>query len=170
MKASTCHNMTLGTDTFQLFVSAVTSKKKLFETVFNSFHFLIIATKNSILDVAGVLGATLIADIFVLLHLNQFEVNFGFIQKSVNQFEWQRRWLVAIRWEYADFKQLEKTAVHSMFVWLGINFIMHSCKNESIKYFFSIKYKCRTGGQQNKQASISAFQSISLQLLPIFAI
>ena len=53
-------------------VSAVTSKKQLFETVFNSFHFLIIATKNSILDVAGVLDATLITDIFVLLHLNQF--------------------------------------------------------------------------------------------------
>ena len=39
---------------------------ELFGTVFNSFYFLIIATKNSILDVAGVLDPTLITDIFAL--------------------------------------------------------------------------------------------------------
>ena len=38
----------------------------LFETVFGSFYFLIIATKKLILDVAGVLDPTLITDIFAL--------------------------------------------------------------------------------------------------------
>ena len=52
---------------------------ELFETVFNSFYFLIIATKNSILDVPGVLDPTLITDIFALHSWNQFEVNFGFM-------------------------------------------------------------------------------------------
>ena len=37
-----------------------------FGTVFNSFYFLIIATKNSILGVAGVLDPTLITGIFAL--------------------------------------------------------------------------------------------------------
>ena len=67
MEASTCPNMTLiDTYTFQFFVSAVISKMELFGTVFKSFHFLIIATKNSILDVACVLDPTLITDTFVL--------------------------------------------------------------------------------------------------------
>ena len=39
---------------------------EFFGTVFNSFYFLIIATKNSILDVAGGLDPTLITDIFAL--------------------------------------------------------------------------------------------------------
>ena len=52
MEASTCHNDTY---TFLFFVSAVTSKMELFGTIFNSVRFLIIATKNSILDVVGVL-------------------------------------------------------------------------------------------------------------------
>ena len=39
---------------------------ELFGTVFNSFYFLIIVTKNSILDVAGALDPTLIMDIFGL--------------------------------------------------------------------------------------------------------
>ena len=56
---------------------------ELFETVFNSFYFLIITIKNSILDVAGVLDPILITDIFAL---HQFEVNFGFLKKSDNQF------------------------------------------------------------------------------------
>ena len=42
---------------------------KLFGSVFNSFYFLIIATKNSMLDVAGVLDPILTTDIFVLLNL-----------------------------------------------------------------------------------------------------
>ena len=66
MEASTCYNMTLDTYTFQFFVSAITSKMELFGTIFNSFHFLIIGTKNSIVDVVGVLDPTLITDIFVL--------------------------------------------------------------------------------------------------------
>ena len=61
---------------------------KLFETVFNSFYFLIIATKNSIVDVAGVLDLTLSLQAFSLciVGFNQFEVHFGFLKKSVNQF------------------------------------------------------------------------------------
>ena len=39
---------------------------ELFGTVFNSFYSLIIAIKNSILAVAGVLDPTLITDIFAL--------------------------------------------------------------------------------------------------------
>ena len=67
MESSTYHNMTLDTHTFQFFVSIVTSKMELFGTVLNNFYFLIIATKNSILDVAGVQYPTLITDIFALL-------------------------------------------------------------------------------------------------------
>ena len=51
---------------YSFFVSAVTSKMELFGTIFNSFNFLIIATKNSILDVSGVLDPTLITDTFAL--------------------------------------------------------------------------------------------------------
>ena len=39
---------------------------KLFGTIFNSFYFLMIAAKNSILDAAGVLDPVLITDIFAL--------------------------------------------------------------------------------------------------------
>ena len=63
MEASTCHNDTY---TFLFFVSAVTSKMELFGVTFNSFHFLIIATKNFILDVVGVLDPTLITDSFAI--------------------------------------------------------------------------------------------------------
>ena len=52
--------------TFSFFISIVTSKMELFGTIFNSFYFLIIAIKNSILDVAGVLDLTLITDTFAL--------------------------------------------------------------------------------------------------------
>ena len=55
-----------GTYTFSFFVFAVTSKMELFGTIFNSFHFLTTATKNSILDVAGILDPTLITDTFAL--------------------------------------------------------------------------------------------------------
>ena len=66
METSTCHNMALDTYTLQFFVSIVTSKMELFGTVLNSFCFLIIAAKNSILDVAGVLDPILITNIFAL--------------------------------------------------------------------------------------------------------
>ena len=52
MEASTCH-----TYTFLFSVSTVTAKMEFFGTIFNSFHFLIIAIKNSILDVAGILAS-----------------------------------------------------------------------------------------------------------------
>ena len=66
MEASTSHNMTLDTCTFYFFVSIVTSKMELFGTVFNSVYFLIIATENSILDVADIPDPVLITDIFAL--------------------------------------------------------------------------------------------------------
>ena len=46
------------------FRTTVTSKTELFVTVFDSFHYLTIFTKISILDAAGVLDLTLITDIF----------------------------------------------------------------------------------------------------------
>ena len=51
---------------FLVFVSIVTSKMELFVNAFNSFYFLIIATKNSILDAADVLDPTPITEIFAL--------------------------------------------------------------------------------------------------------
>ena len=87
---------------------------ELFVTTFDNFRSLTIARKISILDDGGVLNPTVIKDIFasldwILTHLfknlaifwcfhgkekesignewvNQFEANFLFIQKSVNQF------------------------------------------------------------------------------------
>ena len=46
--------------------TTVTSKMEIFVTIFDNFHFLAIATKISILDVAGVFDPTLITDIFAL--------------------------------------------------------------------------------------------------------
>ena len=46
--------------------TTVTSKLKLFVTIFDSFHSLKIFTKVSILDVANVLHPTFITDIFAL--------------------------------------------------------------------------------------------------------
>ena len=119
MEASTCYNMTIDTYTFQFFVSAVTSKMELFGTVFNSFHFLIIATKNSILDVAGVLDPTLITDIFVLhscILISLKPILASYRNRSINSNGKEDGWLLAMRWDFVDFKQLEKTAVHSMSV------------------------------------------------------
>ena len=42
----------------------LTSRMELFVTIFDSFHSLIIVTKISILDVAGILNPNLITDIF----------------------------------------------------------------------------------------------------------
>ena len=39
---------------------------ELFGTIFNRLHFLITATKNSMLDVAAILDLTLITDTFAL--------------------------------------------------------------------------------------------------------
>ena len=113
---------------------------ELFVTTFDSFHSLTIARKISILDVADFLDPILIKDIFasqdwILTYLfknltvfwcfqsieresignewvNQFEDNFLFIQKLVNQSnDKEDGWL---QWDgnNIDFKQLEKTAVH----------------------------------------------------------
>ena len=46
--------------------SRLNNAMELFGIIFNSFYFLIITTKNSILDVAGVLDPTLITDTFAL--------------------------------------------------------------------------------------------------------
>ena len=42
----------------------LTSRMELFVTIFDSFHSLIIVTKTSILEVAGILNPNLITDIF----------------------------------------------------------------------------------------------------------
>ena len=57
----------------------VTSEMELFVNIFDTFHFLIIVIKSPILD--GDRHFCL-----AQLDLNQFEANFGSIQKSVNQF------------------------------------------------------------------------------------
>ena len=70
---------------------------ELFGTVFNSFHFLIIATKNSILDVAGVLDLALITDIFVLhnwilINLKPILASYG--NRSINSNGREDGWLL----------------------------------------------------------------------------
>ena len=59
---------------------------ELFGAVFNSFYFLIIATKSSVLDVAGVLDPTLITVIFGL-H-NWILINLKLVLAS-----YRNRWL-----------------------------------------------------------------------------
>ena len=97
MEASTCHNMTLDTYTFQFFLSIVTSKIELFGTVFNSFYFLIIATKKSSLDVAGVLEPTLITDIFALhswIVVNLKSILAPYRNRSINSNGKEDGWLL----------------------------------------------------------------------------
>ena len=62
MEALTCHNMAL----ILLIFRICRSEMEVFGTILNSFHFLIFATKNSILDIASVLDLTLITDTFSL--------------------------------------------------------------------------------------------------------
>ena len=97
MEASTCHNMTLDTYTFQFFVSIVTSKMELFGTVFSSFYFLIILAKNSILDVAGVLDPILNTDIFALhsrILINLKSILVSYRNRSINSNDKEDGWLL----------------------------------------------------------------------------
>ena len=60
---------------------------KLFGTVFNSFYFLIIATKNSILDIAGVPDPNLITAIFALhnwILINLKSILASYRSRSIN--------------------------------------------------------------------------------------
>ena len=98
MEASTCHNMTVDTYNFSFFVCIVTSKMELFGTVFNSFYFLIIATKKSILDVAGVLDPTLITDIFALhswILINLKSILASYRNRSINSNGKEDGWLLS---------------------------------------------------------------------------
>ena len=72
---------------------------ELWGTVFNSFHFLIIAAKNSILDVAGVLDPILIADIFALhgrVLINLKLILASYRNRSINSNGKEDGWLL---WE-----------------------------------------------------------------------
>ena len=79
----------------------------LFGTVFDSFYFLIIVTKNSILDVAGVLDQTLITDIFALnswILINLKPILASYRNRSINSNGKEDGWLLAMRWDFVDFK------------------------------------------------------------------
>ena len=70
---------------------------ELFGTVFNSFYFLIIATKNSILDVAGLLDTTLITDIFALhswILINLKPILASYRDRSINSNGKEDGWLL----------------------------------------------------------------------------
>ena len=88
-----------GTYTFSFFLSAVTSKMELFGIIFNSLHSLITATKNSILDVAGVLVPTLFTDTFavhnwILIKLKPILASF--LNQSVNSNGKEDGWLMEL--------------------------------------------------------------------------
>ena len=60
---------------------------EFFETVFNSFYFKITATKNSVLDVAGILDPILITDIFALhswILINLTSILASYRNRSIN--------------------------------------------------------------------------------------
>ena len=69
---------------------------ELFGTVLNSY-FLMIATKNLILDVAGVLDPALITDIFALLSwmlINLKSILASYRNRSVNSNGKENGWLL----------------------------------------------------------------------------
>ena len=70
---------------------------ELFGTVFNSFYFLIIVTKNSILDVAGILDPILITDIFALrswILMNLKSILASYRNRSISSNDKQDGWLL----------------------------------------------------------------------------
>ena len=72
---------------------------ELFGITFNSLHSLIIATKNSTLDVAGVLVPTLIADTFALhswILINLKPILASFRNQSVNFNGKEDGWLMGL--------------------------------------------------------------------------
>ena len=121
---------------------------ELFGTAFNSFYFLIIVTKNSSLDVADVVDPTLITDIFALhsfILINLKPILAPYRNRSINSKCKEDGWLL---WDgIMLISNNLRILLCIWWDWLEINFILLSCKNKSIKYFFEpIKYKCRTGG------------------------
>ena len=72
---------------------------ELFGTIFNSFHFLIIVKKNSILDVAGVLDPTLITDTFALrswILINLKPILASYRNRSINSNGKEDGWLMGL--------------------------------------------------------------------------
>ena len=72
---------------------------ELFGIIFNSLHSLIIATKNSIRDVAGVLVPTLITDTFALhswILINLKPILASFRNQSVNSNGKEDGWLMGL--------------------------------------------------------------------------
>ena len=72
---------------------------ELFGTLFNNFHFLMIAIKNSILDVASVLDPTLITDTFALhswILINLKPILASYRNRSVNSNGKEDGWLMGL--------------------------------------------------------------------------
>ena len=70
---------------------------ELFVTIFDSFHFWIIFTKSSILDVAGVLDPIFIADIFAShswIFINLKPILVTYRNRSTNSNEKEDSWLL----------------------------------------------------------------------------
>ena len=70
---------------------------ELFGTVFNSFYFLTIVTKNSILDVSGALDPMLMTDIFALhssILMNLKSVLALYKNRSINSNSKEDGWLL----------------------------------------------------------------------------
>ena len=91
--------MSYDTYTFSFFVSAVTSKMELFGTIFKSFHFLVITTKNFILDVAVVLDPTVITDTFALhswILINLKPILASYRNRSINSNGKEDGWLMGL--------------------------------------------------------------------------
>ena len=92
----------------------------LFGTVFDSFYFLIIVTKNSILDVAGVLDQTLITDIFALnswILINLKPILASYRNRSINSNDKEDGWLL---WD--GIMLISKSLRKQLCTWWSVNF------------------------------------------------
>ena len=90
----------------------------LFGTVFDSFYFLIIVTKNSILDVAGVLDQTLITDIFALNSwINLKPILASYRNRSINSNDKEDGWLL---WD--GIMLISKSLRKQLCTWWSVNF------------------------------------------------
>ena len=90
---------------------------ELFGTVFSSFYFLVIATKNSSLDVADVLDPTLITDIFALhswILINLKSILASYRNRSINSNGKEDGWLLwdgiklSLRKQLRTFNQIDE--------------------------------------------------------------
>ena len=92
----------------------------LFGTVFDSFYFLIIVTKNSILDVAGVLDQTLITDIFALnswILINLKPILASYRNRSINSNDKEDGWLL---WD--GIMLISNSLRKQLCTWWSVNF------------------------------------------------